>query len=145
MPRTTDLAVQGILDQDVTIPLTPFIEVANNLVTRVCVPALAADTDYVAADLELIERWLSAHFYCIRDAQRVQESVRGVSESFQQKVDLGLNQTRYGQQAMLIDTEGGLAALQKLLEDGRPRKVGITWLGQSLSKQEQARINAEDD
>ena len=56
--RTTAAAVQGIIEHDATIPLTPFIEAASALVTQCCTDL---DTAYVAAQLELIERWLSAH------------------------------------------------------------------------------------
>jgi len=47
--RTTAEAVGGIIEVDATISLTPFIEVANALVTEHC-----STDDYDATRLELI-------------------------------------------------------------------------------------------
>lgn len=124
MARTTDAAVQGIIDHDATISLTPFIEIANDLVTDLC-----TDSGYTAAKLELIERWLSAHFYHILDPQVVSEKAGPVGVNYQQKVDLGFNQTRYGQQAMRIDTAGNLAALDKRAKEGSLDPVQFFWAG----------------
>lgn len=121
--RTTDAAVQGIIDHDSTISLTPFIEVASNLVDRTCV-----SSGYSSATLELIERWLSAHFYHIRDKVTASEQAGTVLRSFQHRVDLGLNVTMYGQNAMRIDTAGNLASLDKKLTLGLAAP-GVVWLG----------------
>lgn len=110
--RTTDSAVTGIIEVDVDIPLTPFIETANNLVDRVCV-----NSEYSDATLELIERWLSAHFYATRDPRASMERAGSVEEQFEGSTKVGLSNTRYGQQALLLDTAGNLA----LLDQGRGR------------------------
>ena len=124
MVRTNDAAVRLILDDDTTIVTTPFIEVANDLVTDLC-----TDSDYTDAKLELIERWLSAHFYAIRDLRVDTDKADVVSQKFQYKVDLYLAQTQYGQQAMLVDTAGNLAALNKRMSTGADPAAGVTWLG----------------
>lgn len=104
MARVTPAEVREIADIDVAVTnLNPFILVANQLVTELCT-ASSLDDDR----LKEIERWLSAHFACIRDPQRDNEKAGSVGEKFQYKVDLGLNQTRYGQQAMLLDTSNAL-------------------------------------
>lgn len=119
--RTTAEAVGKIIEVDDTIDLTPFIEVANQLVTDVC-----SDFEYAAAKLELIERWLSAHFYAIRDMRSADEGAGSVRQSYQYKVDLFLANTMYGQQAMMIDTEGGLRALN----DRKGITIGdVSWAG----------------
>jgi hypothetical protein len=119
------VVVAGIIEVDASIPLTPFIEVANQLVTDVC-----GEFDYTSEKLELIERWLSAHFYAIRDPRIAREQAGPVSAQYQYKVDLNLAQTTYGQQAMLLDTEGGLAALNAQVTQGlRKFTVGASWLG----------------
>lgn len=130
MPRTTDILVKGVIEVDVDIPLTPFIEVSNELVTEVCVPFTNGDGSayYSATRLELIERWLAAHFYAIRDPRLSHESAGSVSASYQNRVDLGLDQTTYGQQAKLLDTKGGLASLDISTKKGR-RTIGVYWLG----------------
>jgi len=125
--RTTEAAVKLIISVDsVTIPdISPFIETANNLVTQVC-----SDSSYSAATLELIERWLSAHFYAIRDPRYSSETAGPVGVSYQQSVGLNLQNTSYGQQAMMIDTAGSLTKLSK---GSGKLTVGTTWLGTDLT------------
>ena len=126
--RTSAAAIQGIIEHDDTIPLTPFIEVASSLIDELCV-----DSGYSDARLELIERWLSAHFYAVRDPRATPEGAGSVNVSYEAKVDLALNLTRYGQQAMLLDTAGSLASLNQSTQEGTPRRTGITWLGTSAT------------
>jgi len=129
--RTTSAAVAGILLSDLNSAdvLTPFIEAANDLVTNVCVPLT-----YTATTLELIERWLAAHFYCIAKPQLEFEKVSEAVEKPQAKIDLHLNQTRYGQQAMSLDYKGGLANLNAGM--GKVR-MGAFWLGTDLSEDDE--------
>lgn len=126
MSRTTAALVRGIVrTDDVNIPdLEPFIMVANELVTEICEPSGYDDTR-----LELIERWLAAHFYSIRDKVTAHEQIGAVQESYQHKVGLNLYVTIYGQNAALLDTKGGLAALNKQTETGLGGTVSIGWLG----------------
>ena len=125
MARTDAAAVGGIIEVDSGISLTPFIETANQMVTDACSAA-----GYTAAKLELIERWLAAHFYAIRDPRATSERAGPVGQSNESKVDLGLAITRYGQQAMMLDNAGGLAAMNSLAT-GSPGRItaGVTWLG----------------
>lgn len=126
MPRTTPEAVVKICplereDDDIN----PFIEAANSLVTAVCLTS-----DYVDSTLELIERWLSAHFYCILRPQAKFKSAGKVQKSTDSKVDLGLDQTRYGQMAKSLDYAGNLAALDnKLKETKGVFDLTLLWLG----------------
>jgi len=122
--RTSSTAVALIIEVDSSISLTPFIEAANALVTELC----TAST-YTTARKELIERWLSAHFYTVRDMRAEQEKADEVSEKKQSKVDLGFDTSHYGQMAMRLDTAGGLAALNVNIKKGRTNVIGITWLG----------------
>jgi hypothetical protein len=126
MARTTAAEIKLIIDvDDANIPdLTPFITVANELVTELCV-----DSGYTATRLNLIETWLAAHFYAIRDPRTTSEKAGSVSANYQSKVDLNLSLTHYGQQAMLLDTDGNLAALNASVVNGGKRTVGVTWLG----------------
>ena len=131
MARTTDLLVGGIIewDSDVTkvthVPLAPFIEVANDLVTECC----GGVATYDAARLERIERWLAAHFYTVRDMRAESEKAGPVSEKKQSKVDLGFDTSHYGQTAMRLDTAGGLAILNEKAKTGKTGLVGVSWLG----------------
>jgi len=134
MPRTTSELVAAIIEVDVNIPLDPFISVANELVTEICVPA-----GYGADRLELIERWLSAHFYTNRDPRPTREEAGPVSASYQSKLALNLGTSHYGQTAMMLDTAGGLAQLSSAQQK---RTLSVTWLG---IKQERDRSHAELD
>jgi hypothetical protein len=127
--RTTAAAVKGLIDvDDENIPdITPFIDAANELVTEVCVPA-----GYTDGRLELIERYLAAHFYAVRDpaASPSSETAGPVGATYRWNVGLFLQGTKEGQQALTLDTAGGLARLSKQLENGtRRRTVSATWLG----------------
>ena len=88
--------------------VTAMITGANVVVTEVC-----TDSSLDTAHLKEIERWLSAHFCAIRDMRAATEKTGPASISFQYKVDLRLDVTMYGQQAMIIDTSGALARLNK--------------------------------
>lgn len=128
MARTTADAVKKIIEVDETISddLEPFIEIANLMVTDHC-----TGSSYSDAKLELIERWLTAHFYAVRD-QRVQsEGVSGISQTFQTQVGMYFDLTIYGQQAMLIDSAGNLAALNAGVKKGKTRNAAIQYLGES--------------
>jgi hypothetical protein len=125
MARTTTALVAGIIEVDAAISLDPFIETASELVEEVC-----AIADYSVSRLELIERWLSAHFYAIRDPRATDEKAGSVGATYESKVDLNLALTRYGQQAMLLDTNGGLAALNAaMLKPSVSRTPSVAWLG----------------
>lgn len=130
MPRTTPLLVQGIIEVDTSIPVDPFIEAATMLIDRVVATALDEDDlpYYTAPQLEIIERWLSAHFYAVRDPRAVTEGAGSVIARYESHVELNLNNTRYGQQAMLLDSAGGLAALNNDMKKGK-RKVALHWGG----------------
>ena len=134
--RTTVDNVEAIADIDSGISLTPFIEVANALVTEVCAAAVKTDGTlwHDATRLELIERWLAAHFYHIRDPKASREEVDEVSATYRSIVEIGLNNTHYGQMAMIIDTSGALARLAKKAEKGSGTTVSLSWLGKTKAE-----------
>jgi len=127
--RTTLTAVEGIIDVAPGDVLDPFIDTANELVTEKCAivfPGTQQGTDsngfpvytplpggftYSPYRLELIERWLSAHFYGIFSQVTTSEKAGSVAASFQGKTNLGLDLTFWGQQAMRLDTMGALAVM----------------------------------
>jgi len=126
--RTSDAAVAAIAELDSSISLAPFIEAASAMVDVNCE---ALNPDYTATELELIERWLAAHCYHIRDMRAEQEKAGSVGSTYQSKVDLGLDVTHYGQMAMRLDYYGGLAALNERIKDGRRGVVSLTYLGKT--------------
>lgn len=119
--RTTAEAVEKIIKVKTGDDLTPFIETANSMVTDLC-----TDSGYSDEKLELIERWLSAHYYATYKPRTIQESVEGVAEQFEGRTQVGLGNSRYGQQAMVLDYKGNL----KIADARRGRiKATIMQLG----------------
>ena len=125
-PRTDANSVKGICVVRSQDDLTPFILTANTIVSAVCVPTVVSNKRpaYPDATLELIERWLSAHYYSIMRPQRKLESAGSVQASYDSTTDLGLNVTRYGQAARTICYNGYLAAWSNTLEFIKGRVAG---------------------
>jgi len=123
--RTTAELVAGIIEVDEDISLTPFMNAANELVTELC----AGVSSYSTTRLQTIETWLSAHFYAIRDPRLVSEKASKVASTNQSKVDLAFDNSHYGQMAMGLDTNGGLASLNKRMKMGGG-VPSLTWLGE---------------
>lgn len=131
MPYTNSAAVEAICPKKQSSDsFTPFIEAANVIVVAVCVP-----NGYTDPQLELIERWLSAHCYSIMRNQQRFRSAGKVQEALDSKVDLGLDQTRYGQMAKNMAFKGDLAAWDNTLKSvktelpGADYTIGMQWLG----------------
>lgn len=135
-PRTTPTLVAGIVQVTAGVDVTPYIYAANLLTTNVCTypkpgqnPKLLPYSDgFINSQMELIERWLSAHMYSINSNQLSQAKAGSVAVGFQYKVDLNLNATMYGQQAMLLDQYGGLAAWNNTSKTKRQINVRIVAL-----------------
>ena len=87
------------------------------------------DEDYTTADLELIERWLSAHFYTVRDMRAESEKAGPVAAKYQSKVGLGFDTSHFGQMAMRLDIYGGLGALNEQIKNGKGQSFAVGWLG----------------
>lgn len=126
MARTTAANVAAVLvdsslssngqgDYDGTTDLTPYIDAASSVVDDL----EDADEDGVltSTKLELVERWLAAHYYTIMDPIYVSKSTLGRSASFQQR--------SYKDVAIDLDPTGELAALL-----GRQRAGGF-WGGRA--------------
>lgn len=80
--RTDVDAVRAIADVDDSFidadeDMDPFIEASNILVDWLVTKQTAASVAaYSSKQLRNIETWLAAHFYCIKDAQRVRVRMR---------------------------------------------------------------------
>lgn len=65
-----------------------------------------------------VELYLAAHFLALTEnAERIQQRSlggRSFSETFENKIDFDLRLTRFGQQAILLDTSGILAGMSGL-------------------------------
>ena len=119
--RTTQEDVQNISSIPTTVNLTGFIESAASIVDQVETCAGGSLSD---SQLELIERWLTAHLATVTIRPEVtQKSISDASESYSRSpAGLNLLATSYGAQAMAIDTSGCLVEIY----EGSPSFV---WLG----------------
>lgn len=126
--RTTDELVEGIIEVDSAIVLTPFIAAANTLTNRCCTNLTE---DYTDDELVQIETWLAAQFYTVRDMRVERERAGTVEAKFQSKVDLGFFTSHYGQMALLLDYHGGLSTLNEQMKKGGGRTPGVVWLGKT--------------
>lgn len=117
MARTTAAAVRTLLttgndyDTERTPSLTPFVDAAYSITNRVSACATTKGLTIDSTDLELIERWVAAHLYCMADPIYQSKSHGGASGQFQGQSGLYLDQTRYGQTALTLDWTGCLAAV----------------------------------
>ena len=131
--RTTPELVGGIIELDpVIVSIAPFIAAASALVDGVerRSDTLDSDEQLDSARLEIIETWLAAHFYAIRDPRPERERAGSVEVKHQTSVDLGLNVTHYGQQAMMLDTTGYLSEISSGKK--RIREVSLHWVGTEI-------------
>jgi hypothetical protein len=134
-PRTTQALVAGIIEVTPGVDLTPFIAIGNQMTTDNCTyPARGGYqvpyTDgFVGSKMELIERWLSAHFYAIFDTQLTFARAGTVGVGYQHKINYGLMNTQWGQQAMMLDQYAGLARVNNSAIVKKKVRVDIMWLG----------------
>lgn len=142
MPRTTDEEVRQIIELDDDIDTEPFIEGANEIVTEICASVLQDDgvtPFHTNSRLKLIERWLAAHFAATLGPRAHVEQVGLIRNHFESKVELRLQNSAWGQQALVFDTSGALAAYNNGLDkvtqpefqgvEEPGKKFKIRWLG----------------
>lgn len=130
MIRTTPDYVKGVLfrdyDRKAKPDMTPYITTASVLVDRCQDFAYRKGLTVTPADLELVERWLAAHFYCVSDRTYKSRGQQGASGSFDGNTGMDLDATLYGQSARMIDPSGYLGVIG---EEGGAKKVGGFWAG----------------
>ena len=131
--RTTPLLVKGILlgnyDLKNAPDLQPFIDAASAIVDRVQACALAKGTPLSDVELELIERWLSAHDYQMNDPGYVSRNTMSAGGSFDGGTGDGLEGTRYGRTAIRLDYSNCLRNVDKA------QVARASWLGKPPSAQ----------
>ncbi len=131
MARTTPDLVQALLQNDYGpgVDLEPFIDTATLIVSRVASCATLKGLGLSATELEMIERWLAAHFYVMSDQVLASKSTNGASGSFQGQTGMSLESSKYGQAAMNVDYSGCLTAIAKR------QFAGGFWIGKRPSEQ----------
>lgn len=112
MARITEAEVKEIIDTSITSGLVAFIAAASSIVEDELLGKGLSTTR-----LKEIERYLAAHFVSIRDTsqgQIVSEKIGDAQINYKQFGEArALNSSRYGQQAMFLDTSGTLASIGK--------------------------------
>lgn len=127
--RASAEEVRAVVPNISVIDVEPFITAANALTDYVNTCDTKKDNILTTALLLQIEIYLAAHFYAIRDPQYQEKKTGDASATFQGQTGKRLELTHWGQQAMLMDVSGCLAAINK---GGR---VGAYWLGKPPSEQ----------
>lgn len=124
---TRPYLVQAVLgvnygaNPDGTYPdLQQYIDAAHVTVLRVETCARNKGKPLTPEELELVERWLSAHCYCVMDPLYTSRSTAGRSGSFQRKQGEGFESTDYGMQAVRLDYSGCLSGIgRRAVASGR--------------------------
>lgn len=134
--RTTAAAVKLVLrpgkdygteeDPDTGDDLTPFMETAAALVDDLVAYGAEDEISVPAARAELVERWLSAHFYVMSRQVEASKSLDGTSSTFQGQTGKNLEASKYGQTAIDLDPTG-------FLSDGT--SFSLDWGGKPTSEQ----------
>lgn len=136
--RTTIEKVRNILldNYDGVADLTPFIEAASSITDDVNSCASDRSISLGSTALELIERWLAAHFYVAADPLYSSRKTSKASGEFQGRnvtggaIDnIALDTTDYGRRAKMLDKSGCLASLSM------GERVQGFWLGLAPSDQ----------
>lgn len=130
MPTPTDDDITAILKTRPSIELAPFIAYGEELYNDHC-----SEAGYTAAKELKIKTLLACHFYTVRDPRKSGAQVDTIRDDFQSKIDYGLSLSHYGQMAMLMDKEGGLANFNNQIFN-QIQSAGVisggasvTWLG----------------
>lgn len=126
--RVTQEDVRELIETDTELNLAPFIDTATAL------------TDYVSGQdtlsvlttalLKEIEKYLAAHFYEHRDQMYSSKKTGDANAKFQGEWGMGLDSSKWGQTAKMLDITGTLTALSKGV-----KRVGLAWLGLPHSEQ----------
>ncbi len=109
-PRVTDVEVKAIVDTE--RETTPFIDVAHLIVDENLL-----SEGLTAARLTQIELYLAAHFTTVTEEKGSLTSSEGGDSKdtyFTRELGKGLAMTRYGQQALALDTSGVLAEVSSV-------------------------------
>src|SRR3990172_8340214 len=104
MPQVTEAEVKKLIET--SLDVTPFILTASLIVTEDL-----ADSGLSIDRKKQIELYLAAHYTALTEGRGgLKVSKTGDSlESYQGKFGSGLNMTRFGQQAVSLDSSGILA------------------------------------
>jgi hypothetical protein len=132
-PYTTPEQVRQVNPSiDETENLTMSIMSAHVLVWNAIV-ANGCGANYSETQLALIESWLAAHYHQVQTGIITSESAGGASQSLSIVQETYMMNTLFGQQAMMLDTNGCLAMLMAGIDEAKQgkkhKRVSLSWLG----------------
>lgn len=132
MARTTSALVIGIMGDDygprengVSPDLTPYIDTANALISRVNTCALTKNITLSTTELELLERWMAAHYYTKSDPTYNSRTTEGASGNFVRDPN---EPEPYKNAAIDLDPSGCLNSLLKR------QRAGGAWMGKTAAE-----------
>lgn len=104
--RATAVDVRALLGVDASVDVAFFVTTANTVVDE-----LLLSSGLTEATLKLIETFLAAHFYVLTNegGARASETIGDATERYHNTYTKGFGSTRFGQQALVLDTTGTLA------------------------------------
>ena len=127
--RTNEADVKGILQGEYDSlnqpSLSPFIDTASGVVDWLMAWDTAHCSELSATTLKAIECWLTAHYYQISDPGYSSRTTASASGAFLGQATMTLKATRFGQQALLLDSTNRLAKRDKEVEEGGRRRVQL--------------------
>lgn len=106
MALVTDEEVKQLIDTE--RDMTPFIDIADLIVSE-----QLATSGLSSARLKQIELYLAAHYAAITEERGSLKSIKvgEATDTFDTQAGQGLKLTRYGQQAISLDTSGTLKVM----------------------------------
>ena len=130
MSRTSAAKVLGILGNNYDTANSPdlsrFIDSASAMVDYVA--SKDVHSVMTAVNLEVVERWLSAHFYAHSDQLFQSKNTGASGATFQGQTAMCFQSTQYGQTAMLLDLTNTLAKRNQEALTGYKRQATLTSL-----------------
>lgn len=117
MPRVTEDQVRALVGEpDSVVDAAPAVDAASLLVTEELASRTLPHSD---ERLALIELYLAGHFLylTVREGALAAEVLGDATERYHNIYFAGLRSTRFGQQAILLDTSGVLAAIAAKAEN----------------------------
>lgn len=110
--RTEECKVREIIDTDPDLDILPFITYANTMTDKIATRATDMAITVTAAELLLIETYIAAHFYALKDPQYIEKQTGKARAVFQGQTGMALNSTFWGQMALAMDPTGVLGGNQ---------------------------------
>jgi len=141
MPRTDEDEVQSLLGAQYygSSSLTIFIGIANKLTTRMNTCAVSKGYSFDSDELRYIEALLAAHAYGLSDQFVTSESTDGASATYQGQTGMGLQASKFGQTALIMDHSGCLKALTE------GNRASAVWLGKNVKNVDDSLGTASGD